>query len=176
MNTVIIPSIRHAIPQDIPKLGSIEVSAGALFRTIPSLSHIADDHPQDPRRIRAMARERHVWLAVDDNDEPVAFLMGHVSDFCFHIAEISVMENWQRRRVGSALVKRMEDQVKEEGFKVITLTTFRDVPWNGPWYARMGFEEVDAASIGEQHIQILKVEEAHCHDMTKRCCMSKAVF
>jgi hypothetical protein len=29
-------------------------------------------------------------------------------------------------------------------FKALTLTTFRDLPWNGPFYARLGFEEVTA--------------------------------
>jgi hypothetical protein len=30
----------------------------------------------------------------------------------------------------------------------VTLTTFRDVPWNGPFYAKLGFRELRHLSPG----------------------------
>jgi hypothetical protein len=30
----------------------------------------------------------------------------------------------------------------------VTLTTFRDIPWNAPYYARLGFSELPADAWG----------------------------
>ncbi|HEU5159014.1 MAG TPA: hypothetical protein VFU43_18605 [Streptosporangiaceae bacterium] len=38
----------------------------------------------------------------------------------------------------------------DHGLPRITLTTFRDIPWNGPWYARRGFAELPRPEWGPQ--------------------------
>ncbi len=50
----------------------------------------------------------------------------------------------ERKGLGSALL----EAVCELGD--VTLTTFRDVPWNAPWYARRGFEVLDPAEWGPE--------------------------
>ena len=52
--------------------------------------------------------------------------------------------NYQRRGIGSALVRACLIDARNAGFAAVTLTTFRDVPWNGPFYVGLGFEEVTA--------------------------------
>jgi len=37
------------------------------------------------------------------------------------------------------------------GFSALTLTTFRDVPWNAPFYARLGFVEIAEP---EEHLRL----------------------
>ena len=37
------------------------------------------------------------------------------------------------------------NDARNSGFTAITLTTFADVPWNAPFYRRMGFVELAAA-------------------------------
>jgi hypothetical protein len=40
------------------------------------------------------------------------------------------------------LVDEAERWAVRSRLSAVTLTTFRDVPWNGPWYARLGFREL----------------------------------
>ncbi len=47
-----------------------------------------------------------------------------------------------RRGLGTALVQEVCDWTTRSGFREITLTTFRLVPWNMPFYSRLGFEEI----------------------------------
>jgi GNAT superfamily N-acetyltransferase len=54
--------------------------------------------------LRTMCREERVWVAVDDADEPVAFLAVHTLDGLLHIAEVSVAWSHQRQGLGAALI------------------------------------------------------------------------
>ena len=38
---------------------------------------------------------------------------------------------------------------KKTGYPAVTLSTFRDVPWNGPFYARHGFRALEPGELGE---------------------------
>ena len=42
----------------------------------------------------------------------------------------------------------------------MTLTTFRDVPWNAPYYERLGFTVVEPADQGPE-LRALVAAEAH---------------
>jgi ribosomal protein S18 acetylase RimI-like enzyme len=44
-----------------------------------------------------------------------------------------------RRGIGTALVRTVEEWADSGEFSEITLTTYRDLPWNAPFYARLGF-------------------------------------
>jgi predicted GNAT superfamily acetyltransferase len=52
-----------------------------------------------------------------------------------------------RRGVGSALVDAVCDQARKAGYPEITLCTFVEVPWNGPFYAGLGFTELTEAEL-----------------------------
>ena len=47
--------------------------------------------------------------------------------------------DWARRGIGRALVEHAAGRAAAEGLAALTLTTFADVPWNAPYYARLGF-------------------------------------
>jgi len=40
-----------------------------------------------------------------------------------------------------------------QGYEAVTLTTFRDVPWNSPFYTRLGFGTVEDPALGLSHIR-----------------------
>lgn len=71
-------------------------------------------------------------------------------DGSLHLEELSVDPAVGRRGVGSQLLEEVCGRAREEGFPAVTLTTFRDVSWNGPWYTRRGFQEVCEAEWGPQ--------------------------
>ena len=53
----------------------------------------------------------------------------------------------------------------------VTLTTFVDVPWNGPLYAHLGFTVMSEAEIGPELRSIQDGEAAHGLDPARRVCM-----
>ena len=59
-----------------------------------------------------------------------------------HLHELSVARSWQRRRIGATLLEALAIDARNSGFRAITLTTWRDIAWNAPFYASQGFVEV----------------------------------
>ena len=55
----------------------------------------------------------------------------------------------QRRRDELELLRSIErDAARGEGRPALTLTTFSDVPWNAPYYQRLGFAIVEPSHQG----------------------------
>jgi hypothetical protein len=53
----------------------------------------------------------------------------------------------------------------------LTLTTFDDVPWNGPYYTRLGFRTLDLAALSPG-LQAVRQGEAEAGlPMEHRICM-----
>lgn len=165
--------IRKGRDLDISLLPAVERSAAFLFRTV-DLGHVADGPTTDSSLLSSMIKSGHLWVAVNKGDEPIGFIGGHDLDGYFYVAELSVAQEFQRQGVGKALIQRLAKDVKEEGFKAITLTTYRDLPWNGLWYGKLGFLEVSAEELGG-HIEVLRKEGQHGHDMKRRCAMKKTL-
>ena len=74
--------------------------------------------------------------------------------------ELSVHPDWQGRGIGAALLRGCIIDAGNSGFTAITLTTFDEVPWNAPFYRRLGFVDRDPAD-NARLAQELAREEAH---------------
>jgi GNAT superfamily N-acetyltransferase len=165
-------SIRKARYADIPFLGPVERSAAELFRTA-NLDFLVDGSTVDPKVLAVMIDASHLWVACDFMDYPIGFSGGEYIEGNFHLVEISVAQDFQGKGVGRALMQKMEADVRGEGYKSMTLTTYRSLAWNGPWYSRMGFTEVRAEDVGRTYLGILESERQHGFDMSARCVMRK---
>ena len=143
-------AVRRTLAADAALLSSIEHSAGEAFRTIDFLAWLADgeDHPESTHLAHIEAGTS--WVAVDDANIPIGFLIGDRAGDIFHIVEISVRIDRQRSGSGSALLSCVIDWAREEGLHAVTLATFRDVAWNAPFYRRFRFYEIEWQEL-EQH-------------------------
>jgi GNAT superfamily N-acetyltransferase len=56
-----------------------------------------------------------------------------------HLEQLSVHPDAAGEGVGTELLSAACDWSRRHGFRKITLLTFRDVAWNGPFYERNGF-------------------------------------
>jgi len=56
----------------------------------------------------------------------------------------------QGSRRGAALVEAAAAWARCRGKARLSLSTFRDIPWNGPYYRRLGFEPMPAEAIGPE--------------------------
>jgi GNAT superfamily N-acetyltransferase len=164
--------IRRAQSWEIPLLEYVERSAAEIFRTA-NLGFLADGDTVDPAALAAMAHANHLWIAANRFDQPIGFVGGEYLNGNFHIVEISVAKEFQGKGVGKALMTAMVQQVSREGYKSVTLTTYKKLPWNAPWYSKMGFFEVNAQDMGREYLDILASEAQHGLDVRSRCVMKK---
>ncbi|HEX5217704.1 MAG TPA: GNAT family N-acetyltransferase [Vicinamibacterales bacterium] len=138
-------SIALARPQDLPQLAAIELAAAQLLAAHAPASVLLETSNLDDLR-EAQARGR-LWVALA-GDEPVGF--AHVKVLepgVAHLEELDVHPAHGRRGLGSALVRAVCAWASREGFESVTLTTFRDVPFNQPFYAGLGFTDVATADL-----------------------------
>ena len=87
-------------------------------------------------------RAGHAWVATDNDGQPIAYLLLDVVDGAAHIEQVSVHPDHARRGLGRALLSVAEEWAARQGLSALTLTTFTDVPWNAPYYSRLGFRVV----------------------------------
>jgi GNAT superfamily N-acetyltransferase len=60
-----------------------------------------------------------------------------------HLQQLAVDPAHGRSGLGTALVHACCAEARRRGYRQLTLTTFRVVPFNAPWYARLGFVVVE---------------------------------
>jgi GNAT superfamily N-acetyltransferase len=168
-------TIRHARLDEVPLLGAVETSAATVFRTVNDLGWIADMPPMDLALLRSMVSHKRVWVAVPSKGSmPVAFSAAEPKDGLFYIAEVSVHHAWQRRGIARKLIAEMERQARAEAFTYISLTTYRALDWNGQFYAKVGFVEVEPMAAGlKKHVTEIEEQGKQGHDVTRRCVMWK---
>lgn len=160
--------IRVATMAELPLLLEIERASGEIFRDI-GMPEIADDAPM-PVEVLAT---HHVWVAVED--EPVAFAVAAVIDGCAHIEQLSVHPSHARRGIGCALLDQVARWAAAQEFAALTLTTFREAPWNGPYYERLGFRVLSADELTPGLVAAVAEETARGLDPGARVCMRREV-
>ena len=74
--------------------------------------------------------------------EPVGYLLTEIVDGCAHVEQVSVLPRMRGRRIGGGLVEHLAGWARDRRLPALTLTTYRDVPWNGPYWVRLGFREL----------------------------------
>ena len=112
------------------------------------------------------------WVVVDDRDAPVGFLSAEIAaERELHIHEMSVAPAFQGRGAGRALLKATIEWAVAHDFAALTLTTFRDVPWNAPFYSRLGFEALSASSLSARLATLLQREVEDGFAEGSRCAM-----
>ena len=110
------------------------------------------------------------WVVLA-GDCPVGFLLAEAQDDSLFITEISLHLAWQGQGLGRRLIDFVATVAKERGFTSLTLTTFRQVSWNAPWYAQMGFEILPEAALTAALRQKRQEESAHGLAYESRCAM-----
>jgi GNAT superfamily N-acetyltransferase len=131
--------IRNARPDDLQHLRDLERAAGEPFRDI-GMSAVADDEPPTLDALASFQRDGRAWVVTDAADKPVAYLLLEVVDGNAHIEQVSVDPSHARRGLGKALLDTASVWADQHGLLALTLMTYVEVPWNAPYYRRLGFE------------------------------------
>ena len=76
--------------------------------------------------------------------------------------------------MGRALIEHLAGRAERAGLAGLTLTTFADVPWNAPYYTRLGFRTLADSELTDGLREIRRAEAAHGLDHWPRVCMRRA--
>ena len=163
-------SIRLARAEDAAFLPEIELAAGKLFLGIEGLAGVAGMHAIPAERQRVLIGKRHSLVA-ESHGRLVGFIATEPFRRELHIREFSVHPDMQRQGVGSVLLRAVGIDAGNSGFAALTLTTFTDVPWNAPFYARQGFEIVTDLAAHPRLEADIEQEVAHGLPRERRCAM-----
>lgn len=111
-----------------------------------------------------------LWVARDAAGAPVGFALVELLDEP-HLEEIDVDPAHGRRGLGRALLAVVLAWARGAGHAGITLTTFRDVAWNAPFYARLGFRALGPGEIRPGLAATMREETARGLDPARRVAM-----
>ncbi|ATW51386.1 GNAT family N-acetyltransferase [Streptomyces peucetius] len=164
--------IRLVEEAELPLLQDIERAAGEPFRAL-GMSAIADDEPPSLAELERHRRDGHAWVAVDGSGRVAAYLISDAVDGAAHVEQVSVHPDAARRGVGRALIDHLAAHAPKEDLTALTLTTFTDVPWNAPYYARLGFRTLAERELTVGLREIRHAEARHGLDRWGRVCMRR---
>jgi GNAT superfamily N-acetyltransferase len=166
--------IRRARMEDAALLPDVERSAGKAFLSLPELAWIASDDVQSAERHLELIAGGYAWIAVE-KEAPIGFISAEKADDALHIWELAVHADFQGRGIGRTLLERVVETARADGFGAVTLTTFRGVAWNEPFYRKLGFRILSATGLSQRIKDILDAEATHGLPRDKRCAMILAV-
>ena len=130
--------IQHAKENDIPLLDAIEAAAGTIFPhgSIPE-NILAERVPYDI--FVDAINQGNLLVALGSDQTPVGFAFWQNVEGSALLALIEVHPLHGQKGIGRALVLQIMNQVMKAGFQHLYLTTFANIPWNAPFYQKIGF-------------------------------------
>lgn len=149
--------IRKGRPADFESLQDVELAAGEMFADV-GLGEATAGDATSIEDFTECEKTGLLWVAVDGDDAPIGFAFVEIVDGQTHLDELSVHPGHGRRGIGAALVQTVIDWARSNGYAAVTLTTFREVPWNMPFYERLGFRGLTDAELTPELREVVAAE------------------
>jgi GNAT superfamily N-acetyltransferase len=149
--------IRLARHEDLSALPDIERAANALFADY-GLAKQLSDLLTPIESLREGVKADRLWVAADQADRAVGFALANVVGDNAHLDELDVDPSHGRHGLGAALVEAVCAWAKTSGYHAVTLTTLRHIPWNAPWYQRLGFRVLEENELSKALRDLLQEE------------------
>jgi len=166
--------IRLANLNDLPEVKEIELEAAHRFDGSGLLDAITDADQNvctfDPDKLRELTAKQQVWVVCLDN-KTVGFAICSIFGNRVFLEEIDVMMAHGRRGLATRLIRTACSWAKEKGLVAMDLATFEEVPWNAPFYKKLGFEILPRHQWTPEIIEQWQHEEKSGLPMDKRVVM-----
>src|SRR5690606_7751557 len=112
-----------------------------------------------------------LWVAADSDERPVAFAAVIMIGGHPHLHELSVDPAHGRRGIGRRMVEAVCDWARAGGHGGVTLSTYKGVPWNAPFYERMGFRTMGETELSPALADLRSQESVDGLDVRHRVIM-----
>lgn len=165
--------VRPARADDLPLLAAIERAAAGLF-VQTDMPELRDAPVLELSEVQGfVASGGFVAVAEHPRDGVVAFVIVRPLGGCAHVQEIDVRPEHGGRGLGRRMLEAALDWSRATGYAAATLTTFRDVPWNAPFYRRCGFVEVPLDDASAELRELRRLEGTYGLRTERRIIMKK---
>jgi predicted N-acetyltransferase YhbS len=151
----------------------VERASGSLFAAI-GMDAVANDDPLPSTTLARYCAAGRAWVAAD-GERVAGYILVDIVDGHAHIEQVSVHPEFGRRGIGRALVEIVVVWARGQGMPSVTLLTFREVPWNAPYYARLGFQPLNDSALEPELRRLREHERAMGLDVGARCAMRREV-
>jgi GNAT superfamily N-acetyltransferase len=163
-------NLRAGNSADVDALQALQLRAGILFRDAGLLA-IADSPPTDAATFDASIRDDLLHVAMIA-DRLAGFTLALQSEADCHLEQMSVDPAFGRRGVGGVLLRHLVELARSRGCERVTLSTFSDLAWNGPFYERFGFAYVPSGDLTPALVDVRRLEAEAGLDMSRRAIMA----
>lgn len=136
-------TLRDARAADIFRMQEIERAAAELFRGSGLID--VDLMSVMPMRDHIACIDEGISIVALVDNRIAGFVIGEMHDTIAYLRELDVDPAYQKRGIGADLVRAFTARAKEISAEATYLSTFRDPPWNAPFYRKLGFTEIDRA-------------------------------
>jgi GNAT superfamily N-acetyltransferase len=166
--------IRAPRVDELERLQEIETAAFEVFRDIgmPAIADVPVCSTEELEGYRAAGR---AWVGVvaegDDTDLAVACVLVDVLDGAAHVELLNVHPSHARKGIGRQLLDHVVAWAAKRELTPVTLTTYRDVAWNAPYYERCGFRPLPPDERGPELVTRMVKEAAEGLDPSLRVAM-----
>jgi predicted N-acetyltransferase YhbS len=160
--------LRPTTAADIPRLHDIEMSAAGLFAGSDLID--MDETMVVATTDHLAAIEAGLALVAEVDGRAAGFVMGEAYGEDIYLHELDVDLAYQQRGIGAALVRGFAEAARAKGASAVVLSTFRDPPWNAPFYRRMGFADIARADYLPWMVEI-ETQQAEFLDISTRVFM-----
>jgi GNAT superfamily N-acetyltransferase len=159
----------QARPRDLRHIATIERAAARMLA-----GHIPEPLLDEVTPLSVLAAAQaagRLWVALLD-DTPVGYAhVEIVEPNVAHLMELDVHPDHGRRGIGRRLVTEVSRWAGAQRCSAVTLTTFRDLPWNMPFYQRLGFDAVEIHTLSPALNAIRESETRRGLDPARRVVM-----
>jgi GNAT superfamily N-acetyltransferase len=167
-------TIGLAEPRHLEELPGVELAAATHFRGYDVPPRLFTD--TTPLSMFAEAQASGLlWVVTSADGTCAGFGLVSRCERRLHLEEFAVRPEDGRRGVGTALMREIERWAAAHGFAEVTLTTYRDVPWNGPFYRRLGYTVVPPEDLDPELAARREEEAALGFDSMPRVAMRKSI-
>ena len=159
-------------PVAIGRLIEVDRAASSLFEPTGLLSPEALMDTVGSDDLLSALNNGWLLAAVIDDAPAAGFVMASRRGNGLYIDQISVDPAYGRRGIGRALMQGIENLALQNDLREMTLSTFRDLPWNAPFYAGLGFRPLRRRDL-EPFMLTIEAAQAPFMDVSRRTFMRK---
>ena len=145
---------RSARTDEIETIRALERASAQRF--VGLMDDLAADEPSPASVLAIRIADGGLVVAAED-EAIVGFVMFRRVETRAYVEQLDVLPARAGRGIGAAMLDEVARRARTAGLDGLSLSTFRDVPWNAPYYRRLGFVEVADPSPGmvairEEHL------------------------
>jgi GNAT superfamily N-acetyltransferase len=164
-------SIRPGRADELPTVQEIERRAARRLASVGLPAAV--DLPIHPmEELREDCNHGRLLVAADEEDRAVGFALFDLHEDEAYLREVDVVPEHAGRGLGRRLIQAVIAKARDARLPRLTLTTFRDVPFNAPFYARLGFKTIDEIHASPRLARIREEERRNGCDIAPRVAMT----